>query len=216
MRYYIYLDKCFIRSLFSIVENVDFDIEVVEYSVRKSSTTNNQFSIAPSNEKICNTGEDSTPLSKEDVQVHLRDESMCKNCISAQAGYGDSSTIETQRRYINIDDITDMKNNNFYHHLIEKLNTENFRDDSRIKVDEGFIRLYDRYDISEKLDEADIKKKGSFFMLNGKYIWYNDELLTGDIELLAQMSCKIKVLGYKMNCLEQDEEIIKAIAMFIE
>ena len=104
----------------------------------------------------------------------------------------------------------------FYHHLIEKLNTENFRDDSRIKVDEGFIRLYDRYDISEKLDEADIKKKGSFFMLNGKYIWYNDELLTGDIELLAQMSCKIKVLGYKMNCLEQDEEIIKAIAMFIE
>ena len=53
-------------------------------------------------------------------------------------------------------------------------------------------------------------------MLNGKYIWYNDELLTGDIELLAQMSCKIKVLGYKMNCLEQDEEIIKAIAMFIE
>ena len=103
-----------------------------------------------------------------------------------------------------------------YNFLLYKLNTENFRDDSRIKVDEGFIRLYDRYDISEKLDEADIKKKGSFFMLNGKYIWYNDELLTGDIELLAQMSCKIKVLGYKMNCLEQDEEIIKAIAMFIE
>lgn len=216
MRYYIYLDKCFIRSLFSIIENANFNIEVVEYSVRKSLTTNNQISISPSNEKICNIDKDSTLQNKE--QVHFRNENICKNCVSTQAGYGDSSTIETQRRYINIDDITDMKNNNFYHNLIERLNSENFRNGSRIKVDEGFIRLYDRYDIDDKvkLTNEDTNQKGNFFMLNGKYIWYDNKLLKGDIELLAQMSCKIKVVGYKINCLDQSEEIIKAIAMFIE
>lgn len=210
MRYYIYLDKCFVRNLFSIVENIDFDIEVVEYSVRKSSTINNQISLSPSKEEICNNGKDFLSP-KQENQMHLRDENMSKKSLSTQAGYADSSTIETQKRYINIDDITDMKNDNFYHQLVEKLNSDHFRNATRIEVDEGFIKLYDRYDIKE-----DIKKRGSFFMLNNKYVWYEEELLKGDIELLAQIGCKIKVVGYKMNCLDKEENIIKAIAMFIE
>lgn len=211
MRYYIYLDKCFIRNLFSIVENLDFNIEVVEYSVRKSSTINNQVSVNPTNEKICSNGKDFAPKEKEDVQMRLRDEDMSKKCMSTQAGYADSSTIETQKRYINIDDITDMKNDNFYHQLVEKLNNKELRNNSRIEIEEGLIKLYDRYDINREM-----KKSGSFFMLNKKYIWYEEELLKSDIELLAQIGCKIKVIGYKMNCLEKEEHIIKAIAMFIE
>ena len=104
-----------------------------------------------------------------------------------------------------------MKNNTFYHNLIEKLNQENLNSDTRIIIEEGFIELYDRNKII-KLEES----TNSFFLINGKYIWYDKKILQGEIELLAQMSCRIKVIGYTMSCLENKNKIIKAIAIYIE
>ena len=48
MRYYIYLDRVFIRTLFAVLDDFDFDIDIVEYAVRKSYTNNNEISVDPS------------------------------------------------------------------------------------------------------------------------------------------------------------------------
>ena len=57
MRYYIYLDRMFIRTLFAVLDDFDFDIDVVEYAVRKSYTNNNEISVDPSfeNGNSCDT-----------------------------------------------------------------------------------------------------------------------------------------------------------------
>lgn len=215
MRYYIYLDKCFVRSLFSVLNESDFNIEVVEYSVRKSSTTNNQVSIDPYLEKLCNNDKVKNIEGSKNRQKRYGSSNAEKNGINGNLGYANSSTVETVRRYINIDDITDMKNNSFYHNLVEKLNKENNRssnDDERIAIESGFIELYD---LDDKLLNSESKIDG-FFKINTKNVWYKKELLQGDIKLLAQMSCRIKVIGYTMSCLEKEDRIIKAIAVFIE
>ncbi len=213
MRYYIYLDKCFVRNLFSVINESDFNIEVVEYSVRKSSTTNNQVSVDPYIEKLCNNDKVKNIEGSKNRQKRYGSSNAEKNGLNGNVGYANSSTVETVRRYINIDDITDMKNNSFYHNLVEKLNKERSRDsDKRIAIESGFIEIYE---LDNKLLDNESKIDG-FFKINNRRVWYNKELLQGDIKLLAQMSCRIKVIGYTMTCLEKEDRIIKAIAIFIE
>ncbi|MEE1253189.1 MAG: UvrD-helicase domain-containing protein [Bacteroidales bacterium] len=56
-----------------------------------------------------------------------------------------------------------------------------------------------------------------FFMINNSFVWYDNSKLDGDIDLLSQMSCELNVVGYKMNCAEdENNKILKAIAMYIE
>lgn len=214
MRYYIYLDKCFVRSLFSVLGDSNFNIEVVEYSVRKSSTTNNQLSVDPCSENICNFDKGKTIENKKYRQRRYGSSKISKQSLNGNIGYANSSTIETQRRYINIDDITDMKNNSFYHDLVEKLNKGYIdnKKDNRIAIETGFIELYE---LNNEFLNNEGKING-FFKVNNRCIWYNKELLQGDINLLMQMACKVKVIGYIMSCLDKNEKIIKAIAIFIE
>ena len=148
---------------------------------------------------------------EENSTLGYKDEKLSKQGLHAQYGYGNTSTIETQRRYINIEDITQMKNNTFYHNLIEKLNNQNSRNDKRIIIEDGFIELYKREDMFKE-----DKTNDSFFMINDKYIWYDKNILQGDIDLMAQMACKIKVIGYTVSCLEKEQKVVKAIAIFIE
>ena len=51
MRFYLYLDKNFLKILFSTNEKMDFDIEVVECSIRKSNSVNNILRVEPRSEK---------------------------------------------------------------------------------------------------------------------------------------------------------------------
>ena len=54
-------------------------------------------------------------------------------------------------------------------------------------------------------------------MINDCFVWIDKTKLNVNLELLSQMSCKIKVIGYMMNCKEENKNnIIKAIAIFIE
>ena len=52
MRYYIYLDKVFLRTLFGALDKFDFKIDVMEYSIRKSYTKNNEVRLEPCIESI--------------------------------------------------------------------------------------------------------------------------------------------------------------------
>ena len=47
MRYYIYLDKPFLRTILGSIGELDFDIDVIEYSVIKSYSNNNKIAVDP-------------------------------------------------------------------------------------------------------------------------------------------------------------------------
>ena len=50
----------------------------------------------------------------------------------------------------------------------------------------------------------------------GKKIWYDKEKLQTDINLLSSMSCKVNVVGYVINCLEDSKKVVKPMAIYIE
>ena len=119
MRYYIYLDKNFLRNIFSVLGDENFNIEVVEFSVRKSTTFNNQASVSPFNEKFCETGNEISISKEKDCQKRCKESNLKKDGLRGEIGCGNSSTIETHRRFINIEDTTEMKNKSFYHNFLD-------------------------------------------------------------------------------------------------
>ena len=212
MRFYLYLDKKFLKILFSTNEKMDFDIEVVECSIRKSNSVNNILRVEPRSEKIC----DDENLKREDIKDNIscnyKEGNVRKEGMCISYGFDNNRSEQTERRFINIDDITDMKNNNFYHILIENMINDNIKlENSRIIVINDFIKKYDG-----KLNEININKNNGFFTIDEYVVWFDRNLLISDIDLLITMSCKVTVIGYVMNCLEiHDVNFIKAIAIYI-
>ncbi|MDD3303448.1 MAG: hypothetical protein PHP54_00850 [Clostridia bacterium] len=212
MRYYIYLDREFLRTLFSVLGNTDFNIEVVEFSIRKSFTKNNAFLIDPCIESI-NQCEEFCKEDEDKNRNGKKKDTIGKERLGARYDQGNSCNIQTEKRYLNIEDITNMKNINFYHTLLESIQNMSRADDSRIVEETGYIKLNrnetSRLESSNKTDE--------FFMINDTFVWIDNTKLNGDLSLLCDMSCKIKVIGYRMNCQDAvGNPIIKAIAIFIE
>lgn len=210
MRYYIYLDRALLRILFSALSNIDFDIEVVEYSVRKSYSTNNQLSVDPSMEKIKDCENSCREEIEKDKSGGCRSSCLNKERVGFGYDYGNSYNLQTEKRYINIEDITDMKNTSFYHNLLENLRSTTRGEEDRVIEEEGYIKCGSRAEGNPVLNE-------NFFMVNDTFIWFNQDLLQGDITLLSEMACKVKVIGYQMNCKEdRGHKIVKAISIFIE
>lgn len=211
MRYYIYLDKEFLKTLFAIFKESDFNIDVFEFTVRNSYTLNNNISLDPSIEKGCDSEDHSKKDWEEQFTSSARDNRSKRGRVGISYDNGNSYNYQTERKYLNITDITDIKNMAFYHDLFEKIKNNTSRDDnSRIFKETGFIKTNNNRDIKSDTDK--------FFMINESFIWYDNSKLHGDINLLKEMSCKINVVGYKMNCIEDNSKnnILKAIAMYIE
>lgn len=209
MRYYIYLDRELLKTLFSIIGGSDFNIDVFEFSVRNSYTINNNLSLDPSIERSKDCEDFSKKDWKEDYSSSARDNSGTRKRVGVSYDNGNSYNYQTERKYLNISDITDMKNIAFYHDLFEKIKNNTYRDsNTRIFKEEGFIKINRNSQFSNDVDK--------FFMINDSFIWYDKEKLSGEINVLQEMSCKITVVGYKMNCVESQNNILKAIAMYIE
>ncbi len=209
MRYYIYLDKIFLRTLFAIVDESNFNIEVVEYSVRKSVTRNNEVRLEPCIENIKDGENGCREEIKDKLSKSCRDSCVNKERVGVMYDEGNAYNIQTERKYLNIEDITNMKNIHFYHDML-KLIDEHVKDEkSRVIKEEGYIKL-----CNNSRFEANSK---NFFMINDTFVWFDNTLLQGDIELLSQMSCRINVIGYRMNCNQvREDKIIKAIAIYLE
>ena len=47
MRYYLYLDRDFIQSLFGSIADSNFDIDVIEFSLNRSETVTKDFNVSP-------------------------------------------------------------------------------------------------------------------------------------------------------------------------
>ena len=212
MRYYLYLDKDFLRSLFSIFDSANFNIDVFEFSVRNSYTINNNLSVDPSVEKSKDMEDYSKKDWKENYSSSARDSNASRKRVGVSLDNGNSYNYQTEKKYLNINDITDMKNMAFYHDLLEKIKSNNFnREDSRIIIEEGFIKTNNNRSLESDTD--------NFFMINDSFIWYDKTKLQGEINLLKEMKCKIEVVGYKMNCKDDEtikNHILKAIAIYIE
>lgn len=212
MRYYIYLDKPFLRTLFAVLDESNFNIDVFEYAVRRSYTNNNELSLDPSleNGKSCEIFKDNDKDKKRAKNSNFNNERL-------RVGFEKevSCNVQTEKRYINISDIVDMKNIGFYHKLI--VNIENInkdRSDNRLYIDEGYITVYDTDNSRD--NEKNFDSKDGFFRIDNTCIWYDKEKLQGDISLLSCMSCKIKVVGYLVSCIESSNKVVKALAIFIE
>lgn len=212
MRYYIYLDKPFLRTLFAVLDESNFNIDVVEYAVRKSYTNNNELSLDPSleNGTSCEIFKDNDKEKKRAKNNNFNNERL-------RVGFdkGISYNIQTERKYINISDITDMKNIGFYHKLIVNIENINIdRGDNRLYTENGYITIYESENIRSEGNK--ISSKEGFFRIGNTCVWYDKEKIQTDISLLSKMSCKIKVVGYLVNCLENNNKILKALAMYIE
>ncbi|MEG2348094.1 MAG: hypothetical protein RSB67_00410 [Clostridia bacterium] len=209
MRYYIYINRDFLRMLFSIEDDSNtLDVEVIEYSVRKSNTSTKGISINPSFEKFDECEKES--FKDSEIKKRNRDSNFKKDKIGGEYDCSNSYNIETEKRYINIEDITSMKNNHFYHKLIEmikdKIKKTNY---NRICEEIGYILPYN---LNREYDS-----KNQFIMINQSLVWLDSNNLEGDIELLSKMFCKMHVIGYRMDCMDQNnKKILKAIAIYIE
>lgn len=211
MRYYLYLDRCFLRTLFSAEGTLDFNIEVVEYSVRKSFSTNNELSVNPSVEKISEDENCCRADCEEKKELSNKNSDFHKGRVGITYDLGNASRVETERKYINIDDITNIKNTNFYHGLVEKIRDNSRTRGSRICEEVGFIEAYATGNREEE------NSTNGFFQINDSIVWFDKTLLEGNVELIHSMACKVKVIGYTMNCEEsRKRKVVKALAIFIE
>ncbi len=218
MRYYMYLDKEFLKRLFSTITTVDFDINVFEFTVTNSTTTNNNFALNPGvenmfrNENFCDEKKE-----EEKLNEGCKDEKGNRKKVDMSYGSSTSYNTQTQKKYLNIEDITEIKNNNFYHTLLDKVNQNLTREENSDRIYNlcGYIKV-SRYRDDSSVEN--IKKNNSFFMIDDTFIWYEKDMLQGDIDLLSEMECKVNVIGYMMNSreLRDDKKILKAIAIYIE
>lgn len=195
VRYYVYIDKNLIKKLAATYSEINFNIDFVEFSVQKNCGNINNIRFEPRNEIMCDNEKKrkSTRKSK-----------------SVGVDAGTSCNVITEKKYINITDITDIKNMNFYHNLIEKLNkvfSNKSREDKKIITLEGrIINLRTPENINEKI-----------FLINNSYVWYNDNMCDTNINFLSNMCEKIKVIGYNINENKmRGYNILKAIAIYIE
>ncbi len=181
MRMYVYLDKEIIKCIAAKLQDISFDIDFFEYSEKRGYTTNNNTSIRPEFEKNCSDD--------------LKDKRESKRKrVGFSEDMGVLCNVEVIKRYINIEDVSSIKNNNFYYNIVEKI-----PEDNRIKIISGKI---------SKLDST------SFFIENSKFI-INEECKIRLVELFEN-SCEISCLAYKINCLNSEYDVFKTIAVYID
>ena len=181
MRMYVYLDKEIIKCIAPKLSDISFDIDFFEYSEKRGYSTNNSTCIRPEIEKDC-----------VDNSKDIRQSNRKKIGFSEDMGV--LCNVEVIKRYINIEDVSSIKNNCFYYNILEKIPL-----DDRIKRNSGII---------SKLTD------NNFYIGKDKYLINKD--IFSDLYELYENICEITVIGYKMNCKNSDIDIFKVIGIYIE
>ncbi len=194
MRYYIYIDKDLIKNLIATYGNFNFNIDVVEYSVQKNCGNINNIRVEPRKENMCDADKGNVKRNSTGFGV---DSGMTYNVI-------------TEEKYINISDISEIKNIEFYHNLIEslrKLKNGATRENSKVVEEEGKI---------EKIFE-NRSYEDNIFNINNSYVWYDKEKSLIDMNLFSNVCGEVKVLGYNINeDAKRSNKMLKAIAIYVE
>lgn len=181
MRWYLYINKSLIRCIAAELNNISLNIDVFEYSEKVSYTTNCNTNIRPGIENNFKYEQEKC-------------EKIDRTRVDVSGEKGKLYNVQIEKRYINIEDISMIKNNGFYYKIIE-----NLEEDKRVKNITGIV---------ENIVD------NTFYISNNKVIIDKEE--KGTIDEIREYKCELNVLGYRINCIEEKEAIYKAIALYIE
>lgn len=209
MRYYLYVDRDFIQALFGSIADSNFDIDVIEFSLSKSQTVTRDFNVSPGVDVMNEKG-----LTKSDKDEKNRCDEQIKNMRNFKAFVGEVNTFNTavERKYINIEEVSNIKKEAFYYKLVEQIEKDISCDNlCRLNGKICPCRLKNPYvDISDRIYDDD----NVFFNIEDKYVWLEKSKLHSDLLFLSTITEKINVIGFSINKGETNE-VIKAIAIYI-
>ncbi|MDF2865821.1 MAG: hypothetical protein K0R72_639 [Clostridia bacterium] len=215
MRYYLYLDKEFLKSLFASISEVDFDIEIMEFSIQKGETFTKDINIAPNaNEMVGDASwqkKDKDACDKDDKHEYRK---QVTGGVTFFAGEKSSYNTIVERRYINIEDVSGIKNLAFYNKLVNKLE-EIGNKENNLCIESGKICPCKLKNLYKEIDDREYPKNNQFFYINDKYIWIDSNNLVTDLFFLSTITSDVKIIGFTINKIN-NIQIIKAIAIFIE
>lgn len=204
MRYYIYLDKKFLKNIYSVMNDSSFSIDVLELSEENGVKITNHVNVEPGFEKSC----DKNINDKQNKHTKGIDRSRTNICY----GYSKTNDSKKIRRYINIQDVTDIKCLGFYHNLLEKLQSNNL--DEKIIIERGVLDV--NFFKQSRENNLDFENH-NMFKINDSYICIDKSMLEINLNLLCYTNCNVTVLGYILNsCFNEKYKVIKAIAIYID
>ena len=209
MRYYIYIDKNFIKNIFASDEISDFEIEIVTYSMQEGETIYKSNNLSPrvdfskdefnEKEKIV---EDKDKKKKRKGDIRTRNDNSLE--ISSSNANTYNKTIE--KRYINIEEVSDMKNINFFHKLIKSIEYKCENYNNTLIFEKGII-------INFKIINEE-NNENILLYINSKYFWIDKSLLNCDVNMLISLKSNVNICGYKLNT-NTYNQVIKVIAIYM-
>ena len=101
MRLYLYMNKEYLKLIAPKILNLSLDINYYEYSERRSCTSNDNIGVRP--------------------EIRFSEEKKSDGKVEIIKDNSQISNVEITKRYINIEDITQIKNNYLYFNIIENL-----------------------------------------------------------------------------------------------
>lgn len=237
MRYYIYLDKNFIKTIFASEGYSDFDIDIMTYSFQEGRTISNDKTFSPrvdysedefkEREKIKevelkkdnqknNYNENKKANSRK---IKLRGDVRKRNDNSIMFSSSNSNSFNqiTEKRYINIEDVSEIKNISFFHKLLTSIESKcnNCNNEKGITYNGLILEIGKIFPCNIKFNnDESYCDNNQFFYVNGKYFWIEKKLLTCDLMMLSNIKSNVYVCGFSLNK-GSNFEMIKAIAIYI-
>lgn len=215
MRYYLYLDKEFLKWLVASIPEITYDIEIMEFSIQKGETVTKDINIAPNANETAGQANwqrnDNNRGDEKDNKAEWRKQ--VTGNVTFFAGEKNTYNTMIERRYINIEDLTGIKNLAFYNNLILKIE-EICKKENNLRFEVGHICPCKLKNMYEEVEDRQYPKNNQFFNINNKYIWIDSSNLATDLFFLSTITSDVKVIGFTINKIN-DIEIIKAIAIYV-
>ncbi len=218
MKYYVYIDKDFIKNLVAEENEINFDIEIMSYSIKNGKMETDNKSFSPNFEM----GKDKN-LEKEYEIENQKSDSIekknkyrknNKNRLDNSVNFTTSKSVtrnsETQMKYINIEDVAGMKNNQFFYNIVKYIE-KNCYSTNNLFLDRGMFNICN----IKSLKKEYIDSNNIFININNRCFWLKKSILDCDINLLESMGCSINICGFCINN-NQIGKVIKTIAIYIE
>lgn len=169
------MNKEYLRLIAPKVLNLSLDIDYFEYSERRSCTLNDNIGVKP--------------------EIRFSEEKKSNGRLEIVKDNSEISNVEITKRYINIEDITHIKNNYLYFKIIESI-----KEDDNIVITCGII---------EKINED------STFVINNYLVIYTKEC-ENVIREVYKFKYEIKCYVFKLNCPQNSLLVSKLLSIFIE
>lgn len=222
MRYYIYIDKPLLRSLYSVQANIDLNLEILEYSSKKTIGSVVNVGYDPSFENVegfekISEFKEKEELKKEEEERYFKKIDSNRYVKREEFNLNNSKRKEDsfERKCINIEDVSSIHNNNFYHRILEKMYSSSSRSDDRLYRQSGRVALFEPRNIDNNYFGSNEESKEVFLKLKEDYIWVEKEKVTCNMNVICSTVENVEILGYTMNN-KEGSKVVKCVAMYIE